>query len=197
MAPKKLDGRVEQSEAPRTSETLTPGGDFSLNGAINEAEGRQTDPGPSLKAPEIQPAGSFLSIKEAFADMSQPPLGGSKENFIRLYGVAALNAYLVSRQATITYPLLLALHRHLDMAEKRGEMEVALTSAVWEDAGVPPKSKRTRETMLAHLRRMPDLVVFHDNRTLFSAIILGKGPAWRRMEEAAGKGKRGRKGGKE
>jgi hypothetical protein len=138
-----------------------------------------------------------VGIEDAFADMSQPPPGGSKENFIRLYGVAELNAYLLERQATIAYPLLLALHRHLDMAEKRGETEVALTSAVWEDAGVPPKSKRTRETMLAHLRRMPDLVLFHDNRTLFFRYYIGKGPAWRRMEEAGGKGKRGRKSGKE
>jgi hypothetical protein len=136
--------------------------------------------------------------EDAYADMSQPAPRyekGSKGNFVFLYGLAALSAYLFEHQAIIAYPLLLALYRHLDMAEKKGESDVALTAAVWEDAGVPPEAKRTRHTMLAHLRRMPDLVVIHNSRTLFFRYYVTKGPAWRRMEEEAGKSRRGRKDG--
>ena len=130
-----------------------------------------------------------MGAEEAYADMSQPAprRRSATGNFILLYGVAKLSAYLVERQATIVYPLLLALHRHLDMAEKRGEKEVASTPAVWENAGIPPTLKSTRETILAHLRQMPDLVILHDNGTLFFRYYVRKGPAWRRMEAEAGR----------
>jgi hypothetical protein len=125
-----------------------------------------------------------MGIEDAYADMplSSPP---SKASFVRLYGFNVLSAYLLEREATIVYPLLLALHRHLDMAEKRGETEVALTSEVWKDAGTPPK--RTRATMLGHLRRMPELVILHNSQTLTFRYYIGKGPAWSRMEMEAGR----------
>jgi hypothetical protein len=128
--------------------------------------------------------------------MSQtPPEHGNRKkgNFILLYGVNELNAYLTERQATVVYPLLLTLHRHLDMAEKRGETEVALTPAVWGDAGLPSTMKRTRETVLAHLRSMPELVLIREDRTPYFRYRIAKGPAWRRMEAEAEAGRKDRK----
>jgi hypothetical protein len=50
-------------------------GDRDLNGVIGAAAGEpvEPDPRPDLEGPKIQPAGSFPSIEDAFADMSQPP----------------------------------------------------------------------------------------------------------------------------
>jgi hypothetical protein len=131
-----------------------------------------------------------FTIKDCYADESEPPPGygkGPKENFVIVYGVDQLNAYLVERQATIVYPLLLTVRRYLRMAERRGETEVALTAAVWEGVGASSKMKRTRETMLAHIRQMPELVTLRDSRTLMFRYYVGMGPAWRQMETEAGR----------
>jgi hypothetical protein len=133
------------------------------------------------------------SAEDAYADMSQSNPQNGKEaanRFVLLYGFDTLSAYLFEHEAVIAYPLLLAIHRHLRMAEKREEMEVALTAAVWKDAGVPPEARRTRNTILAHLRRMPDLVVFREDWTPYFRYRVRKGPAWRQMEQEAGKGKK-------
>jgi hypothetical protein len=61
---------------------------------------------------------------------------------------------------------------------------IAITGSVWEDAGVP--SKRSRETMLTHLRRLaPDLVVIEERRTWFYRYRVAKGDAWLAIENAA------------
>ena len=45
-----------------------------LNGAIGAASGESAiEPEPAPEAPEIQPTGSFPSIADAYADMSEPP----------------------------------------------------------------------------------------------------------------------------
>jgi hypothetical protein len=76
----------------------------------------------------------------------------------------------------------------MDMAEGRGETEVALTAAIWKDAGIPPEAKRTRNTLLAHLRRMPDLVLIREDWTPYFRYRVKRGPAWRRIENAHRKG---------
>jgi hypothetical protein len=106
-----------------------------------------------------------------------------------LYGFAELNAYLYEHGAFIALPLLLAIHRHLDMAEKKGEKAAALTAEVWKDTGIPPEEKSTRQTILEHLRRMPELVVLREKRTFAYRYCVTKGRVWRRMERANGKGR--------
>jgi hypothetical protein len=47
-----------------------------LNGVIGAAAGEsgiEQEPDPAPDAPEIQPAGDFPSIEDAFADISEPP----------------------------------------------------------------------------------------------------------------------------
>jgi hypothetical protein len=44
-----------------------------LNSAVDAAEGGQNDSDSDLETPKIQSAGNFPSIKDAYADMSQPP----------------------------------------------------------------------------------------------------------------------------
>ena len=56
------------AEAPKVED--------DLNGAIGAAAGEsagEPGPEPAPEAPEIQPAGSFPSVDDAFADMSKPP----------------------------------------------------------------------------------------------------------------------------
>jgi hypothetical protein len=130
--------------------------------------------------------GVKATAEDAYADMSQPPPEGEKEsqnNFVLLRGLRELSDYLYKHDALVVFSLLLAIHRHLDMAAKRGEKTVALTASVWEDAGIPPKEKSTRKTMLAHLQRMPDLVALHEHRTPYSRYRIARGLAWRRMEK--------------
>jgi hypothetical protein len=104
-------------------------------------------------------------------------------NFILLYGLAGLNAYLIERRAVAALPLLLAVHRRLEMKHKA---RIAITSDVWKDAGDP--SRTTRETMLAHLRRLPELVSIHEVRRVASRYRVEKGPAWRQIERAGREG---------
>ena len=58
---------------------------------------------------------------------------------------------------------------------------VSITSDVWKDAGRPPKNRRV--TILAQLRRMPDLVTLHEVRRAASRYRIEKGPAWRKIEK--------------
>jgi hypothetical protein len=124
-------------------------------------------------------------IEDAYAD---PPTGDEKGpagNFVFLYGIVELSAYLVEHRALPVLSLLLAIHRRQNMS---GLAKVALTPAVWKDAGDPPR--HTRETLLAHLRRMPGLVLLTEERNLLFRYRVAKGPAWLRMEKV---GKRGKK----
>jgi hypothetical protein len=122
-------------------------------------------------------------FKDAFADPPEftaaapRPRGKNRANFILLYGVGGLNTYLVKRRAEITLPLLLALQRRLDL---KNEVRVALTPRVWRDAGNPPKNRRV--SILAQLRRMPDLVTLHASHHIMYRYRVEKGPAWLRIE---------------
>jgi len=60
-------------------------GDLDLNGAIRAAAGGpavEPEPHPDLEAPEIQPAGNFPSVDDAFADMSEPPPAPPTQHFL-------------------------------------------------------------------------------------------------------------------
>jgi hypothetical protein len=132
-----------------------------------------------------------------FADPPEESEEGEEEelkkaNFVHLDGFAELNAYLFQHQAVIVLPLLLAIHRRLDM-KGATRTKIALSASVWKDAGLPPAAKRTRETVLAHLRRMPELVTLQRSQSLVFRYYVEKGPAWRKMEEA-GRGTPVRKG---
>lgn len=131
----------------------------------------------------------MVDIEDAFAD---PPSGSpahrlrgkNRPNFVLLYGVDGLNAYLVKRRAEITLPLLLALHRRLDM---RNGTPAPLTPQVWKDAGSPPKNRRV--SILAQLRRMPDLVTLHASHHVMFRYRVERGPAWRQIEKAGRDGR--------
>jgi hypothetical protein len=81
-------------------------------------------------------------------------------------------------------PLLIAIHLRQGVLSKT---RVPLASWVWKMAGDP--SKNTRVTMLAHLRRLPDLVMLREDRHPMFRYRVEKGPAWHALEKA---GKEGR-----
>jgi hypothetical protein len=97
-------------------------------------------------------------------------------------------SYIVKRRAEKALPLLLAIHRRLDMRNaenarrgRSGKIEsLPLTPGLWRDAGNPAKT--TRNAIYKHLRAMPDLVVILEHRTLTSHYRLKKGPGWLAIE---------------
>ena len=101
-----------------------------------------------------------------------------------LYGSSGLNAYLVKRRMEKALPLLIAIHLRQGVL---GKTRVPLTSGVWKMAGDP--SKDTRVTMLAHLRRLPDLVMLREDWHPMFRYRVEKGPAWHAIKKA---GKEGR-----
>jgi len=117
-------------------------------------------------------------ITDAYAE---PPLPSEKKavNFVTLWGLARFSAYLVDHRAEKAVLLLLAIQRRMDVKHKT---KVALTSDVWKDAGDP--SRTARETILAHLRRMPELVTLHEVRRVASRYRVEKGPMWLQIEKA-------------
>jgi hypothetical protein len=130
----------------------------------------------------------MAGIKDAYADMTKPPPGKNRGDFVTLYGLAGLNAYVVERRAEIILPLLIAIQRRLDMTRKA---RTPLSAKVWKDAGSPPKNRRV--SILAQLRRMPELVVLLEARHFTFRYRVGKGPVWIEIEKAAwaGAGKEG------
>ncbi len=132
-------------------------------------EGMFADPPPG-GPPTSTPVG---------ASVAPPPGKKTHVDFIFLYGLSGLNTYLVKHRALTALPLLLAIHRRQDVT---GKARIPITPAVWKDAGSPSKS--TRESMLAHLRRMPDLVSIQEDRNPLFRYRVEKGLAWRRIEKA-------------
>jgi hypothetical protein len=141
------------------------------------------------------------NVMDAACDMSEPPprrlrsrprkSRNAKKEFIYLHGITGLCAELVKRRAEKVLPLLLAVHRRMDM--KEGETSVAITPAMWKTAGNP--SSRARVTILAHLKRMPDLVSLSGGHNLAFRYRIGKGPLWQQIEQAgAGKAQLGEEG---
>jgi hypothetical protein len=125
-----------------------------------------------------------MGIEDAFADMSKPPPGVSTD-FVFLRRPGLLIAYLIKYRALMALPLLIAVQRRLDVLKKT---RAPLSAKVWKDAGNPSKSLRV--TMMAHLRRVPDLVVLREDRHFTFRYSVEKGPAWRGIEKA-GSGERG------
>lgn len=119
----------------------------------------------------------MADITDAYAE---PPLTSEKKavNFVTLCGLAGFSAYLVEHRAEKAALLLLAIQRRMDMKHRT---KVALTPDVWKDAGDP--SPPARQTILAHLRRMPELVTLHEVRRVASRYRVEKGPAWLQIEK--------------
>jgi hypothetical protein len=55
------------------AEQVMPPSETDLNGIVHAAEGRST-PDPTIERPPIQPAASVYSVKDAIANMWEPPL---------------------------------------------------------------------------------------------------------------------------
>jgi hypothetical protein len=127
-----------------------------------------------------------LSAEDAYA--ADPiPVNGKAVDFLLLYGLTGLCAYVVERKAEKALPLILAIHRHLAMAAKWKRTSIPITKAVWKSAGNP--SKNAREAILAHMESMPELVVFREKRTFASRYRVKKGPLWLQLEKASREGK--------
>jgi hypothetical protein len=110
------------------------------------------------------------------------------ENFVTLHGVLELNAYVVERRAMTAFPLLLAIHRRMEMAK---ESSLALGPVIWKEAGDP--SPQTRRTMLAHLRRLSELVALRRRPGIGFGYIVDRGPLWLRIERTWREKSAGRK----
>jgi hypothetical protein len=80
---------------------------------------------------------------------------------------------IVETDAGKALPLILALHRQWRMS-RRGSAR--LSGSLWYMAGRP--TPRERRTILAHLRRVPGLVVVKERRSLAARYDLVKGPLW-------------------
>jgi hypothetical protein len=80
---------------------------------------------------------------------------------------------IVEADAGKALPLILALHRQWRMSRKGS---VRLSGSLWYTAGRP--TPRERRTILAHLRRVPGLVVVKERRSLSARYDLVKGPLW-------------------
>ena len=99
-------------------------------------------------------------------------------DFIHMYGVAGLNAYLVQRRAEIALPFLLAIHCEHERTLNSWTAWALITAEAWRDAGTPSKAMRMK--ILARLRKMPDLVTLHfDPDHTPPRCRIKKGPAWR------------------
>jgi hypothetical protein len=94
-----------------------------------------------------------------------------------------LCAAVVAADAERALPLVLALHRKLSVS---GTNSATLSPELWRAAGSPSRGKR--QTILGHLRKIPDLVQIREHRTPISVYTLAKGRLWRelvtKLEEA-------------
>jgi hypothetical protein len=80
---------------------------------------------------------------------------------------------LVAGGASQALPLVQAMHRRLTMS--RGTL-IRLDASLWAAAGSP--TRRGRRTIVAQLRKLPDLVLIKQKRTPFNHYMLAKGPLW-------------------
>jgi hypothetical protein len=136
------------------------------------------------------------SVEDAIADMSEPPpslprrvgrVSKKAVDFLFLYGLSGLCGYVVERKAEKALPFLLAVGQHLDMALRRGKKSVAVTKEVWWSAGDPPRN--VRMTILAHVSRMPELIILREKRTYASRYRVEKGPLWLQLENDSREGR--------
>ena len=118
----------------------------------------------------------------AAAESKRASYQQKRNGFLFLEGFSELNMYLVQRRALLALPLVLAFHRRQAMKQKR---LIALVPELWKDAGDPPR--HMRETMLKHLRRMPDLIRIHRANSLTIHYLLERGPVWREFRVMARK----------
>jgi hypothetical protein len=128
----------------------------------------------SLKLVETR-QGSAVLVKKIEAAKRQK----ANRDFLYLVGFDALAVYVVERHAEKALPLLHAIHRRQMVS---GKKSVALTPAVWAEAGNP--SQRTRKTVLALLRRMPDLITIREAKSYVYRYYVAKTPLWSTFETA-------------
>ena len=116
--------------------------------------------------------GAIAAVKAARAKQRK-----ARRDFLHLEGFTPLAAYVVKHHAEKALPLLLVIYRRLLMYERK---DLALTAPVWANAGNP--SQQTRKTVLALLRRMPDLITIREARNFTYRYRIAKGPLWHTFE---------------
>jgi hypothetical protein len=88
---------------------------------------------------------------------------------------------VVDARAEVALPLVMAAHRRLTM--RRLNM-IPLTSSVWQAAGYADCSKRRRQTAIANLRKIPQVLELKEQRSLSARYHLSYGPLWKRKKHA-------------
>ena len=96
----------------------------------------------------------------------------NSKHFIPNFPQSILQA-VTDKDATITLPLILAIHRQLTMTKKG---ETPLNDAIWRCAGSPPHKRRT--TILRKLKSLPDLIRVTSARTASSHYRVSRGDLW-------------------
>lgn len=130
----------------------------------------------------------FKLMEDMFAEPPPPaPPRRSRRkgdaDFVVVRGLSGLNAHIVEKRAVAAYPLLLALQQQFEISHKT---RVSLTRDVWKAAGDP--ARHERETVMAHLRRMPDLVLIHEDFRVQFRYRVEKGPLWLQIEAISREG---------
>jgi hypothetical protein len=135
----------------------------------------------ALKLEELRQGVADMMAAQAASKTQRQKVKQQKAShkFLFLVGFDALATYVVERRAVSALPLLQAIHRRLLMS---GKEDQALTLALWKEAGDPPQ--RARTTILAHLRRMPDLIAIREAKSFAYRYHVAKGPLWRTFETA-------------
>ena len=79
----------------------------------------------------------------------------------------------VDADAVKALPLVLAIHRQLTMTRRQ---LTPLNGAIWKAAGNP--SHKERETILAKIKMMPDVIRIECHRTATAHYRVGRGGLW-------------------
>jgi hypothetical protein len=96
---------------------------------------------------------------------------------------------VVARNAWHALPLVLAAHRVMCMHACRrirpipGCSVVRLTMQIWQIAGLPERTDERRQTVLDHVRKIPDVMILQEKRSRSGHYLLKRGPLWRNRPE--------------
>lgn len=101
-----------------------------------------------------------------------PQITRKPEAFVPAIPLAVLQV-VVKTHAEKALPLILAIHRQLQMTKREW---TPISGAVWEAAGAP--TGKTRAAVLRKLRALPDIIRIEPRRTAVSHYRAAKGPLW-------------------
>ena len=92
--------------------------------------------------------------------------------FVPAIPLAILQA-VVEAHAEKALPLILAIHRQLEMSKRKS---TPINAAVWQAAGNP--TEKTRAAILRKLKQLPEIILVEPARTPVSHYRAARGPLW-------------------